>query len=258
MAGVGPNDIRIRELLARAGDAEEVILATNPDVEGDATALYIAKLLKAAGRQGHTPRARHSHRQRNRVHGRRHSFRAPCGKKGNVTITGVRPCKYLRRRFTFEQNIRAWLRQVGFVYRLVSRNKKGEGSVFVGTGRGLFLRSPEKYGQKRIRHTDKSIVLTCDLAKAVSRAEVIIISISSQGCAGLSERSSPPPTCRTKIFVLCMKGIEVETGERLSEILIEAGIFQGQDRRMGRPPATFRIFTAGIPTAWSSTATTYS
>lgn len=49
MAGVGPNDIRIRELLARAGDAEEVILATNPDVEGDATALYIAKLLKPLG-----------------------------------------------------------------------------------------------------------------------------------------------------------------------------------------------------------------
>ncbi len=49
MAGVGPNDIRIRELLARAGEAEEVILATNPDVEGDATALYIAKLLKPLG-----------------------------------------------------------------------------------------------------------------------------------------------------------------------------------------------------------------
>lgn len=49
MAGVGPNDIRVRELLARAGEAEEVILATNPDVEGDATALYIAKLLKPLG-----------------------------------------------------------------------------------------------------------------------------------------------------------------------------------------------------------------
>ncbi len=51
MAGVGPNDIRIRELLARVGEGqtEEVILATNPDVEGDATALYIAKLLKPLG-----------------------------------------------------------------------------------------------------------------------------------------------------------------------------------------------------------------
>ena len=51
MAGVGPNDIRIRELLARIGEGnvEEVILATNPDVEGDATALYIAKLIKPLG-----------------------------------------------------------------------------------------------------------------------------------------------------------------------------------------------------------------
>lgn len=48
IAGVGPNDIRIKELLNRIGDGEteEVIIATNPDVEGEATALYISKLLK--------------------------------------------------------------------------------------------------------------------------------------------------------------------------------------------------------------------
>lgn len=51
MEGVGPEDIRIRELLERvdAGGVEEVILATNPDVEGEATAVYIAKLLKPRG-----------------------------------------------------------------------------------------------------------------------------------------------------------------------------------------------------------------
>ena len=43
MEGVGPEDIRIRELLARVGkeDIHEVILATNPDIEGEATASYI-------------------------------------------------------------------------------------------------------------------------------------------------------------------------------------------------------------------------
>ncbi len=48
LAGVGPNDIRIRELLARlqAGGVKEVIVATNPDVSGDATAMYLAKLIK--------------------------------------------------------------------------------------------------------------------------------------------------------------------------------------------------------------------
>ena len=50
MDGIGPNDIRIKELLARInGDVQEVIMATNPDVEGEATAMYIAKLLKPLG-----------------------------------------------------------------------------------------------------------------------------------------------------------------------------------------------------------------
>ncbi len=51
MNGVGPNDIRIKELLERVakGDVKEVIMATNPDVEGEATAMYIAKLLKPMG-----------------------------------------------------------------------------------------------------------------------------------------------------------------------------------------------------------------
>ena len=51
MAGIGPNDIRIRELLARLqeGEVKEVIVATNPDVSGDATAMYLAKLIKPLG-----------------------------------------------------------------------------------------------------------------------------------------------------------------------------------------------------------------
>ena len=51
MDGVGPNDIRIKELIARLGTEEvtEVILATNPDIEGEATATYIARILKPMG-----------------------------------------------------------------------------------------------------------------------------------------------------------------------------------------------------------------
>lgn len=52
MEGIGPNDIKIRELLARVGTGEtvkEVIMATNPDVEGEATAMYITSLLKPLG-----------------------------------------------------------------------------------------------------------------------------------------------------------------------------------------------------------------
>jgi recombination protein RecR len=51
LQGVGPEDLRIKGLLGRVADGtvEEVILATNPTVEGEATALYLAKLLKPLG-----------------------------------------------------------------------------------------------------------------------------------------------------------------------------------------------------------------
>jgi recombination protein RecR len=51
LEGVGPDQLRIKELLARleSGRVEEVIVATNPDVEGEATALYLTRLLKPMG-----------------------------------------------------------------------------------------------------------------------------------------------------------------------------------------------------------------
>ena len=50
MNGIGPDDIKIKELLARiTPDTKEVILATNPRVEGEATAMYISKLLRPLG-----------------------------------------------------------------------------------------------------------------------------------------------------------------------------------------------------------------
>ena len=51
MNGVGPDDIRVRELMSRLSDPDigEVILATNPDVEGEATASYLARMIKPLG-----------------------------------------------------------------------------------------------------------------------------------------------------------------------------------------------------------------
>ena len=51
MNGIGPDEIKIKELLARLmdGKVKEVILATNPRVEGEATAMYISKLIKPLG-----------------------------------------------------------------------------------------------------------------------------------------------------------------------------------------------------------------
>jgi recombination protein RecR len=49
--GIGPEQLKIKELLARVGDegVHEVILATNPNIEGEATAMYLARLLKPLG-----------------------------------------------------------------------------------------------------------------------------------------------------------------------------------------------------------------
>lgn len=51
MNGVGPEDIKVKELLARLtdGKVKEIILATNPRVEGEATAMYLSKLIKPLG-----------------------------------------------------------------------------------------------------------------------------------------------------------------------------------------------------------------
>jgi recombination protein RecR len=52
MDGIGPDDINLRQLLTRLqgnDDVGEIILATNPTIEGEATAMYIAKLIKPAG-----------------------------------------------------------------------------------------------------------------------------------------------------------------------------------------------------------------
>ncbi len=51
LEGIGPEEIRIKELLSRLqqGEAKEIILATNPNIEGEATAMYISKLIKPMG-----------------------------------------------------------------------------------------------------------------------------------------------------------------------------------------------------------------
>lgn len=49
MLGIGVNDIRVKELLARLDGVNEVIMALNPDVEGETTAMYISRLIKPLG-----------------------------------------------------------------------------------------------------------------------------------------------------------------------------------------------------------------
>ena len=92
---------------------------------------------------------------------------------------------------------------------------------------------------------DKSITLTCDLQEAVERAEIIVISISAQGLRGFMQKIMQFDV-REKIFVLCMKGIEVETGKRLSEILVESGVSPDKIA-VWVGPGHIQSFVQGVP-----------
>lgn len=92
---------------------------------------------------------------------------------------------------------------------------------------------------------DRRIRLTCDLEEAVRSAEIIVISISAQGLRGFMQR-----VCRyhvqDKVFVLCMKGVEAETGKRLSEILVESGV-SSEKIAVWVGPGHIQSFVQGVP-----------
>ena len=100
-------------------------------------------------------------------------------------------------------------------------------------------------GKTEYVELDSRIHLTCDLKEAVEHAETIIISISSQGLRGFMQRITAYDVSK-KNFVLCMKGIEVSTGCRLSEVLVESGI-NPQNIAVWVGPGHIQAFTAGIP-----------
>lgn len=121
-------------------------------------------------------------------------------------------------------------------------------------GHDVYSWGPEDdYSYKVLKETGKNeyvtldsrICLTCDLQEAVEHAEVIIISISSQGLRGFMKRITEYDVSN-KDFVLCMKGIEVDTGCRLSEVLTQSGI-DAQHIAVWVGPGHIQAFTQGIP-----------
>ena len=89
-------------------------------------------------------------------------------------------------------------------------------------------------------------VSLCTSLESTRNAEVIVISVNAQGIRALMERDLAPLCLQNKIFVLCMKGIEVETGKRLSEIVSETS---DPSNRVAvwLGPGHVQEFLAGIP-----------
>lgn len=90
-----------------------------------------------------------------------------------------------------------------------------------------------------------NIKLSCDLKDSVSSADIIIISISSQGLRGFVEKIVKYDISG-KIFILCMKGIEESTGKRLTQVAIEGGIPK-DNVAVWVGPGHIQDFTRNIP-----------
>ena len=81
LEGIGPEQLKIRELLARLEPegVDEVIICTNPNTEGEVTAMYLARTAETAGDQGHPDRQRPAGGRRSRVRRRADARPGPRG-----------------------------------------------------------------------------------------------------------------------------------------------------------------------------------
>ena len=92
---------------------------------------------------------------------------------------------------------------------------------------------------------DERIDLTSDLQYAVETSDIIVISISSQALRSFMQRVIQYDV-KDKKFILCMKGIEIETGKRLSEVMVESGI-STDNVAVWVGPGHIQAFTKGYP-----------
>ncbi|MBQ8291479.1 MAG: glycerol-3-phosphate dehydrogenase [Clostridia bacterium] len=124
-------------------------------------------------------------------------------------------------------------------------NTLGHGVLLWGNETGNSYRVLKETGANEYVKLDKNIRLSCDLQEAVNHGETIVISISSQGLRSFMERVTKFDVSG-KNFVLCMKGIEIDTGCRLSEVLVQSGIAQ-ERVAVWVGPGHIQAFTQGIP-----------
>lgn len=100
-------------------------------------------------------------------------------------------------------------------------------------------------GKNEYVELDKRINLTSDLKYAVENSDIIVISISAQGLREFMSRIIKF-NVKDKIFVLCMKGVEVETGKRLSEVVRDCGIDKDKIA-VWVGPGHIQAFTQNLP-----------
>ena len=124
-------------------------------------------------------------------------------------------------------------------------NRIGNDVVSFGPEHDYSYQILKETGRNEYVRFDENIKLSCDLDYALSHAETVIISISSQGLRGFA-REIASRNIKNKKFVLCMKGIEETTGKRLSEVAIESGIPK-ESVAVWVGPGHIQEFTKNVP-----------
>ncbi|MGI5935426.1 MAG: NAD(P)H-dependent glycerol-3-phosphate dehydrogenase [Oscillospiraceae bacterium] len=125
-----------------------------------------------------------------------------------------------------------YLNRVGHSVALYGRKDSPNMRRFMATRQNEYLTLPE------------SVSLTCDLA-AAKASDIIVISINSQGLSALMEEMKPLEL-KNKIIVLCMKGIEIDTGRRLSQVARDA-IDDSNKIAVWLGPGHVQEFVRGVP-----------
>ena len=129
----------------------------------------------------------------------------------------------------------AWyLNKIGNTVTLWGRETDSNIQNFIKTRSNEYVELPE------------SINLSTDLKTALSKSEYIVISISAQGVRDLMNNLSKISGYENKKYILCMKGIEDKTGNRLSTILIDFGIPKN-NIAVWVGPGHIQSFVNGIP-----------
>ncbi len=102
------------------------------------------------------------------------------------------------------------------------------------------------YGKNEYVKLNSNIELTSDLSLAVSKSEIIVISISAQCLRDFLKSKLCKYKLDEKVVCLCMKGLEAETGKRLTEVAIECGI-KSDNLAVWVGPGHIQSFLAGQP-----------
>lgn len=124
-------------------------------------------------------------------------------------------------------------------------NRLGNNVISFGPENDYSYQILKNTGRNEYVRFDESIKVSCDLDEALNHAEIVIISISSQGLRGFASEIAKR-NIKGKKFVLCMKGIEETTGKRLSEVAIESGIPK-ENVAVWAGPGHIQEFTKNVP-----------